>query len=81
MIRRVESQRDLNTLENADKGWIVNQRDDRVQVHRSGCEAVGAMTQRYPKTWCDERAEAKAWLDTKFGSGNWTNCGLCGGVG
>ena len=74
----ITSQLQLNLLEIAGKGWIVNQRDDHVYVHSARCSSIGAMTQKYPKTWFDNKMEATEWLDQK--GIQWFNCGYCKGL-
>ncbi len=83
-MRDVLDHKDLARLLEEQRGFIVNIREDRKKVHRAGCESVGAMlTSAYQKVFFeDEDAEvARQWLNERFGTGGWVNCGLCRGIG
>lgn len=69
---------ELTEIRKAGKGYLVNARNDRKKLHRSGCEAVKAMVaSAYPKIFFDELNAACAWLDDQYGSSGWERCGLC----
>lgn len=77
-MRDVRDNLDLAQIQHAGLGYILNARKDGKKLHRSGCEAVGAMVSTaYPKVFFEELREAFEWLDAKYGSSGWTRCGLC----
>jgi hypothetical protein len=63
-MRDVRDNLDLAQLQAGGEGFILNVRDDRRMMHRSRCEAVGAMvSSAYPKIFFEDADEAKAWLN------------------
>jgi hypothetical protein len=77
-MRNVSDQLDLAQLQAAKRGYILNACSDRKLLHRSGCEAVGAMvSSAYPKIFFEEIDEACERSDTEYGNAGWTVCGVC----
>ncbi len=80
-MREIRDNLDLAEVQATKKGFVLNIRKDRRMLHRSGCDAVGAMVSAaYPKLFFDDPHEAYSWAIDKFGK-HWKNCGFCGGVG
>jgi hypothetical protein len=77
-MRNVTDQLDLAQLQAAKRGYILNARNDRKLLHRSGCEAIGAMvSSAYPKIFFEELDEAREWSETQYGKFGWAPCGKC----
>jgi len=77
-MRDVGDNLDLAQIQAARRGFILNARSDRKMLHRSWCEAVGAMVSvAYPKVFFEELGEACEWLDAQYGRSSWFPCGVC----
>ncbi len=75
-MREVADQRNLAHLQFEQRGFILNLRLDQPKLHRSGCEAVGAMSrQAYKKIFFEDVTEARTWADSN--AAGWQPCGKC----
>jgi len=80
-MRQITTSDEMLLIQLDKKGFILNERSDVKKVHHVSCEAVQAMVIReYPKYFSADRAASKDWLDRRFGSDGWENCGVCHGL-
>ena len=79
-MKLIRSKEELAQILLSNKGFVLNRRPESRKLHHASCDAIGIMNAReYPKYYAEDRAEARHWLDEKFGI-VWKNCGHCGGL-
>ena len=80
-MRQIMTNDEMLLLQLDKKGFLLNERNDVRMVHHVSCEAVQAMVVReHPKYFSEDRSASKDWLDRRFGSDGWVNCGRCSGL-
>jgi uncharacterized Zn-finger protein len=60
-------------------GFVLNERPDVRRVHHASCSSVSPWID-HPKYFSEDRNAARDWLDRRFGSDGWVNCGYCDGL-
>jgi len=76
----VRSRGELDAIIGAERGYIINERDDRVKLHRAKCAyVITSWPDRYTKYFFSELHEAKCWANEKYGDNpdGWSYCGIC----
>ena len=79
-MRKILTNDEMALIVLSKKGWVLNWRPESRKVHHASCEALSAMVVReHPKYFSDNRADAREWLEQRFGS-RWRNCTYCNGL-
>ena len=75
----VRNRQELNSIIDSARGYILNEREDRVKLHRATCGyVITSWPDRYTKYFFATLGEAKEWANQKYGEyrfGAWTTCG------
>lgn len=78
-MRQITTTDELLLIKVQKKGFVLNERPDVNRVHHASCNSVSPWID-HPKYFSENRSKAKYWLDCRFGSDGWVNCGYCGGL-
>ena len=77
----VRSRQELDSIIDSARGYILNERDDRVKLHKATCEyVIVSWPDKYTKYFFATFGEAKTWANEKYGESRfaaWTRCGHC----
>ena len=83
-MQPISSNDEMTLIKLERKGFILNERPEGRKgrkVHHVTCEAVTVMHgTAHPKYFSENRVAAKEWLDQRFGTDGWVNCGSCSGL-
>lgn len=79
-MTKVETHAEISRILEGGVGYVLNDRPGNRKLHHASCDFLQSMVplpKGYPKFFSESPAEARVWLDTKFGDGGWVNCGTC----
>jgi hypothetical protein len=77
-MQKIGNHAELSEIIRVGQGFIFNDRNDRKMLHHVNCESLEVMSTRaYDKLFFENLAEAKSWLDAKYGTRRWEVCGRC----
>jgi hypothetical protein len=79
-MQLVRSRGELDAIIDSKRGYIVNERGDRVKLHRATCDyVIVSWPDRYTKYFFSDVGEAKHWANEKYGDypHGWSGCGQC----
>ena len=78
-MREITTTKDLLTIKVRKRGFVLNERPEVRRVHHASCDSLSTWID-HPKYFSENRPAARDWLDRRFGSDGWVNCGYCGGL-
>jgi hypothetical protein len=78
-VRQISTTDELLLIKVQKKGFVLNERPEVRRVHHASCGSVSAWID-HPKYFSENKRAATDWLDRRFGSDGWVNCGHCGGL-
>ncbi len=77
----VRNRQELDSIIDSARGYILNEREDRVKLHRATCGyVITSWPDRYTKYFFATVEEATEWANQKYGERRfaaWTTCGHC----
>jgi uncharacterized Zn-finger protein len=78
-MRPITTTDELLLIKMGKRGFVLNERPEVRRVHHASCSSVSPWID-HPKYFSENRRAATDWLDRRFGSDGWVNCGYCGGL-